>query len=275
MSDFDPDAVDPSTISEEEFLAAYDASRYHRPSVTVDVVVLTVRQGALCVLLVERDGHPFRGCWALPGGFRNPQESLDSAATRELGEETGIELSDAHIEQLGTFGDPGRDPRGDVISVAYLAFVPELPDPRAGSDAAAARFWPVEDLDAADGPVLAFDHANIIAVAAERARAKLEYTNLATFFVSEPFTVADLRRTYSAVWGVELHAANFRRKVTSTPGFLVPTGEHVNLGRGKPAVLFTRGPSTTLSVPILRPDTDPADTDVDADGGTADGAGVA
>jgi 8-oxo-dGTP diphosphatase len=253
---FDPDAVDPASLTEEEFLAAYDPGRYHRPSVTVDVVALTIHHGRLCVLLVQRAGHPFRGCWALPGGYRNPAEPLDAAARRELAEETGIELTDAHIEQLATFGDPGRDPRGDVVSVAYVAFVPDLPLPTAGSDAAAARFWPVEDLGDVDGPPLAFDHADIVAAGVERARAKLEYTNLATFFVSEPFTVADLRRVYSAVWGVELHANNFRRKVTSTPGFLVPTGESVNLGRGKPALLFSRGPATVLSVPILRPDAD-------------------
>ncbi len=241
-------------VTEEEFLASYDASRYHRPSVTVDVAALTIHQGRLSVLLIQRAGHPFRGYWALPGGFRNPDESLDSVATRELAEETGVDLDDAHIEQLATFGDPGRDPRGDVISVAYLAFVPDLPTPSAGSDASAARFWAIEDLDGDDAPELAFDHARIIETAVERARAKLEYTNLATYFVTEPFTVADLRRVYEATWGVELHAANFRRKVTSTPGFITPTGETVNLGRGKPAVLFERGPRSTLTVPILRPE---------------------
>lgn len=258
MPVIDPDTADPAELSEEEYLANYDPTRYHRPSVTVDVVALTIHQGRLSVLLIERAGHPFRGFWALPGGFRDPDESLDAAARRELAEETGVDLDDAHIEQLATFGDPGRDPRGDVISVAYMAFVPDLPLPTAGSDAAAARFWPVEDLEGADAPELAFDHAEIIAAGVERARAKLEYTNLSTFFVSEPFTVADLRRVYEATWGVELHAPNFRRKVTSTPGFITPTGETVNLGRGKPAVLFTRGEATTLAVPILRPDEDGA-----------------
>jgi len=250
-----PSAVsEPAPVgqSEADFLAGYDMSAFTPTTVTVDAVVLTIRQGQLCVLLIERNGHPYRGCWALPGGFKEPDESLDDGVRRELGEETRIDLDEAHIEQLGTYGDPGRDPRGHVVSVAYVALVPDLPLPTAGIDARRARYWPVEDLEGPDAPLLAFDHARIVADGVERARAKLEYTNLATRFVEEPFTVSDLRRVYEAVWGVAVHPANFRRKVTSAPGFAAVTGQTVNLGRGRPAELFERSQPTTLAIPILR-----------------------
>lgn len=251
--------MDERDDAEAEFLAQFDLGTLAPVAVTVDVVALTIRHGLLSVLLVLRAGHPFRHRWALPGGFKQADESLDDAAARELAEETGLDLRRAHLEQLGSYGDPGRDPRGHVVTVAYLAFLPDLPLPVAGSDARLARYWPVADLDGDDAPRLAFDHSRIVGDGVERARAKLEYTNLATRFVEEPFTVADLRRVYEAVWGVALHPNNFRRKVTSTPGFVVPTGVTVNLGRGKPAELFTRGAATTLAVPLLRPERDEAD----------------
>lgn len=238
--------------TEAEFLATYDMAAFAPTAVTVDAVTLTIRQGRLSVLLIQRDGHPYLGAWALPGGFKGPDEALGTAMRRELEEESGIQVAAGHVEQLGTYGDPGRDPRGHVVSVAYLAFIPDLPLPSAGSDARLARFWPLEDLEGPDAPPLAFDHAAILVDGVERARSKLEYTNLATRFVEEPFTVADLRRVYEAVWGSEIHPNNFRRKVTSTPGFAADTGRTVNLGRGKPAELFRRTEPTTLATPILR-----------------------
>jgi 8-oxo-dGTP diphosphatase len=243
---------------EQAFLAAYDPAAFPPTAVTVDVVILTVRQGQLCVLLVRRGAHPQRGRWALPGGFVGARETLDEAARRELTEETGLDTG-AHFEQLATYGDPDRDPRMRVISVAYLALVPDLPRPASGTDAADARFWPVADVTqpAAGGtsdPTLAFDHSRILAHAVDRARAKLEYTSLATTFLEEPFTIADLRRIYEAVWGVPLHPANFRRKVLSTPGFVVPTGDERPTGRGW-AELYTRGATTQLHPAILRPAT--------------------
>src|SRR5262249_15491470 len=144
-------------------------------------------------------------------------------------------------------GDPRRDPRMRVVSVAYLAMVPELPDPVAGTDTTEARFWPVADL-----PPLAFDHTQIVADAVERVRAKIEYTSLATMFLEAPFTGADLRRIYESVWGVELHPANFRRKVLATPGFVTPTGDKGPTGRGW-AELYVRGETTQLHPAILRP----------------------
>jgi 8-oxo-dGTP diphosphatase len=234
---------------EEGFLATYDPHAFPPVAVTVDIAILTVRQGQLSVLLVRRAGHPHQGRWALPGGFVTPAESLDAAAARELAEETGVS-GPAHLEQLRCYGDPGRDPRMRVVSVAYLALVPEPERPVAGSDAAEARFWPVSDVDPG---TLAFDHGRILADAVERARAKLEYTDLATWLLDEPFTVAELRRVYEAVWGVPLHPANFRRKVLATPGFVVATGEEAPTGRGW-AQLYRRGGSARLHPALLRPD---------------------
>ncbi|MFE3880436.1 NUDIX domain-containing protein, partial [Kitasatospora sp. NPDC059146] len=147
--------------AEQEWLAAYDPRAYAPIAVTVDVVALTLRGGRLHVLLVERGAPPYQGCWALPGGFlRAGEEGLDEAAARELAEETGLQgVSEAeaalcrlHLEQLGTYGAPERDPRMHVVSVAYLAFAPDLPDPQAGTDAAAAAWHPVADLDPAPRP---------------------------------------------------------------------------------------------------------------------------
>lgn len=228
-------------------------------SVTVDVAVLTIRDDALSILLVERGAPPHLGAWALPGGFVEPDEDLDDAARRELAEETGTTTDPSHLEQLRTYGSPGRDPRGRVVTVAYLAMVPQPPgggdDPVAGSDAARARYWRVDELalaEGAPGAELAFDHRTIVADAVERARAKLEYTTLATAFVEERFTLADLRHVYECVWGVPVHEGNFRRKVLGTEGFVEPTSERTRATGGRPATLFRAGPATHLHPPILR-----------------------
>jgi 8-oxo-dGTP diphosphatase len=251
----------PGGASDEaaRFLEEYDPRAYPAVAVAVDVVLLTIRQGRLAVLLVRRGEHPHRGRWALPGGFVREDEDLDAAARRELEEETGLDATSAskdmkgvHLEQLRAYGAPGRDPRLRVVSVAHLALVPDLPRPLAGTDAADARFWPVDDLDTPDGPELAFDHARIVSDGVEQARASLERTPLATSFVEGPFTVADLRRVYEAVWGTALHPANFRRKVLSVPDLLVPTGEERATGRGW-AALYTVGSATELRPPLLRP----------------------
>jgi 8-oxo-dGTP diphosphatase len=131
--------------------------------------------------------------------------------------------------------------------------VPDLPAPRAGSDAAAARWWPIEDLGGLDALELAFDHRQIVADGIERARSKLEYTALAAEFVSEPFTIADLRRVYEVVWGVVLDPSNFRRKMLSIDGFLIPTGLTEPTGK-RPASLYGKGHATRLNPPFMRPD---------------------
>jgi 8-oxo-dGTP diphosphatase len=219
--------------------------------VTVDLVVLTIRGGRLQVLVVERGEEPYVGQLALPGGFVRPNEDLPTAAARELAEETGIAESASHLEQLATYGRPDRDPRMRVVSVAYLGLVPDLPDPVAGTDAAASRFMSVDPLLKRPRR-LAFDHGTILADGVERARAKLEYSALAAAFCSGQFTVAELRAVYEAVWGVELDPRNFHRKVTGTPGFLTPTGITTTRGGGRPAQLYTRGPTSQLNPPILR-----------------------
>ena len=241
--------------SEREFLRIYDPAAFPPFAVTADLAVFTIRSGVLAVLLVRRSEHPYQGFWALPGGFVRAGESTDDAARRELTEETGAETFGGHLEQLRTYSAPERDPRMRVVSVAHVALAPDLPDPRPGGDAAAARWWPVEDL-ASEAVPLAFDHAGILADAVERIRSKLEYTTLAAGFVAEPFTIADLRRVYIAVWGEAPDLANFRRKVLGTPGFVVADARSDSSAAGpaggRPPLLYRRGDAVTLHPPMLR-----------------------
>lgn len=220
---------------------------------TVDLVVLTVRDGALSALLVRRGASPYRGRWALPGGFVLRDEDLPAAAARELAEETGLVPDAVHLEQLATYGDPRRDPRGRVVTVAYLALLPDLPAPVAGTDAAAARWSPVDDI--VGGAVrLAFDHTRILADGVERARAKLEYAPLGAAFCPAEFTIAELRQIYEAVWGTTLDPRNFHRKVTGTPGFVVEASGSTTRNGGRPAQLYRRGEATLLHPAMLRPE---------------------
>lgn len=232
---------------------AYDASAHPPFAVTVDLAVFTIRDGSLSLLLVQRANEPFAGRWALPGGFIEPDEDALTAARRELAEETALDTVDAHLEQLATYSAPDRDPRMRVVSVAHVVLAPGLADPTAGSDAGDARWWTIEDLLDDEGPRLAFDHAQIVRDALERVRSKLEYTTLATQFVTEPFTLAELRAVYAAVWGVAPDLGNFRRKVLSTDGFVVPTDERAESSRGPRPLLFRRGPATALQPAMLRP----------------------
>lgn len=219
-------------------------------AVTVDLVVLTIRDDSLQVLLVQRGEAPFKDRWALPGGFVHQDEDLDAAAERELLEETGLSRQDVHLEQLATFGDPRRDPRMRVVTVAYLALAADLPTPSAGTDAADARWRPVDGL--LEGGRLAFDHDEILRSAVERARSKLEYTPLATAFCPPEFTISELRRVYEVVWGGPLDPRNFHRKATKTDGFLVPTNRTTTRDGGRPARLYRSGRITLLYPPLLR-----------------------
>ncbi len=209
--------------------SSLDPTTFPRPAVTVDLVVFTVRDGALELLLVRRREPPHAGEWALPGGFvragdgrSGDGESVEDAAFRELAEETGLGRRDVFLEQLYTFGDPGRDPRARVISVAWYALVrPDLA-PTAGGDASDAAWRPC-----ADRPTLAFDHDAIVSRAVDRLRGKLDYAPVAFDLVGETFTVAELRAVHDAVKGERQDPANFRRRfrrmvedglVTRAPG---------------------------------------------------------
>ncbi len=225
-------------------------------AVAVDLAVLTVREGAFSVLLVRRGVAPFEGRWALPGGFVHSSEDLSDAARRELDEETGIGDMSVHLEQLATYGRPDRDPRGRVISVAYLALVPDLPEPEAGTDAADASWHPVDALLARPRR-LAFDHDQILTDAVERARSKLEYSPIGAAFCGESFTINELRQVYEAVWGCELDPRNFHRKITSTADFVEPTGDRTTRQGGRPAALFRVGTARLLHPPLLRPGLQP------------------
>jgi 8-oxo-dGTP diphosphatase len=232
-------------------MLTYDPRGYSPVAVTVDLVVLTIRDDELEVLLVRRGDEPFVGELALPGGFIRPDEGLRQAAVRELAEETRLTVGAAHLEQLASYGDPGRDPRMRVVTVAYLALVPQMPLPLAGTDAAEASWIAVGSV--LDGGVLAFDHQQILADGVERARAKLEYTPLAAAFCPPEFTIAHLRRVYEIVWDTSLDPRNFHRKVTGTPGFVDPAGTATAGDRGRPAQIYRSGPARQLHPPLLRP----------------------
>lgn len=222
--------------------------------VAVDLVILTLRDSTLHVLLVERGIEPYQGTRALPGGFLdNAGEDILAAAHRELREEANLDASCLHLEQLGAYGAPGRDPRGRVVSVAYLAIAPGLPDPVAGTDAADAAWKPVDGV--LSGCLkLAFDHRQIVVDGVERARAKLEHSALATAFCDQEFTISELQLVYEAVWGVQLDPRNFYRKVQGVPGFIESAGPGRRTTKGRPARLFQAGPRTVLYPPMARPD---------------------
>jgi len=231
---------------------SYDPSQFPAFAVTVDVVVLTLSDNRLHVLLVQRGVEPFEGMWAIPGGFKRPTETLDEAAGRELAEETGVDGASL-LTQFGAYGDPGRDPRMNVVTVGYLAVLRELGEVVAGTDAAAADLVPVSE--ALHGKLeLAFDHDRIVRDAVERVRVDLELRGIATAFVGPTFTLAELRTVYEAVWGVQLDSANFRRSVLAEDGWVIPTGRRARPGStgGKPAELYRAGRMWKYGSPIRR-----------------------
>jgi 8-oxo-dGTP diphosphatase len=219
----------------------------------VDVVVLTILQGELCTLVVRRAEPPFAGRWALPGGPVRVAEDLGDAARRRLEEATGVGVDALRMEQLATYGDPDRDPRRRTVSVAWLAILPVPSASGVGEglrEGSAAEWVPTARLLGPEVP--AFDHRRILVDGLERARAKLEYSGIATAFVDREFTIAALREVYEVVWGHRLDAGNFHRKVTRTEGFVVPTGRRHSEGRGRPAALFTAGSEEVLHPPLTR-----------------------
>jgi 8-oxo-dGTP diphosphatase len=221
--------------------------------IAVDLVILTLRASALHVLVVQRGIEPHLGDHALPGGFlSHTGEDLSAAAHRELSEEAGLDAATLHLEQLGAYGTPGRDPRGRIISVAYLAIAPGLPDPVAGTDAAGASWCPAKEI--LSGQIkLAFDHQEIVAEGVERARGKLEHSALATAFCAPTFTISELQQVYEAVWDVPLDPRNFYRKVQGVDGFIVEVGADRRITKGRPARLFRSGTRSVLHPPLIRP----------------------
>jgi 8-oxo-dGTP diphosphatase len=228
----------------------YDPSLFPPFAVTVDIVILTMSGGTLNVLLVRRGEDPYAGSWAIPGGFKRPTETLDEAARRELVEETGVDVPSL-LTQFGAYGDPGRDPRMNVVTVGYLAVLRDVGAIQAGTDAADAALTPIsqvlnEDLH------LAFDHVHIVRDAIERVRVELEVSGVATAFVGTTFTMAELRAVYEAIWGVQLDAANFRRSIVAEDGWVIPTGRRARPGPagGRPAELYRAGRAWNHGGPI-------------------------
>ena len=235
----------------------YDSSGFPPFAVTVDVVILTMAEGLLQALLVRRGEAPFEGMWATPGGFKRPDETLDAAARRELSEETGVDVPSL-LTQFGAYGDPGRDPRMNVVTVAYLAVLRDVGAIVAGTDAAHAALVPASEI-LEQRIELAFDHLRIVRDAVERVRVELEVSGIATAFVGQTFTMAELRAVYEAIWGVQLDAANFRRSLVGEGargegGWVIPTGLTARPGRGggRPAELYRAGRAWKHGTPIQR-----------------------
>jgi len=205
--------------------------QYPHPAVTTDVAVFTLRDQQLQLLLIRRAEEPYKGHWALPGGFLEIDEDLDSCAKRELKEETGVD--DLYLEQLYTFGRPDRDPRERVISVTYYALVPaDKLNLSAGSDATEASWFPLQAL-----PRLAFDHEEIILLARERLAAKTHYSTIAFQLMPETFTLSELQVVYEILRNEKLDKRNFRKWVLSL-GQLEETGGKRRNGNHRPAKIY-------------------------------------
>ncbi len=215
-----------------------------RHAVSVDVVIFSVREHDLQVLLVQCGAQPFRGRWAIPGGFVHPNEALDDAARRELAEETDVQ--DVYLEQLYTFGAPRRDPRGRVITVAYFALVGAEVTPSAG-DAAEAAWHSVYEQ-----PELAFDHAEILQYAHQRLRYKLEYTSVGFELLPNEFTLSELQAAYEVVLAEKLDKRNFRRRILEADILNETSRYRAGEGQGRPARLYRYKKNAVLEVKARR-----------------------
>lgn len=204
---------------------------YPCPALTVDTVIFTLREAQLQVLLIQREEAPYGGMWALPGGFVRLSESLEAAALRVLNEETG--LKKAYLEQLSAFGDPARDPRGRVVTIAYFALI-SMDTPTSSESYSLTRqacWFPLEKL-----PPLAFDHALIVGYALQRLRDKLKYSVIGFELLPAEFTLSELQATYEMILGEKLDKRNFRRRILETE--LLEITPHMRMGEGRPAHLY-------------------------------------
>ncbi|MDO8622756.1 MAG: NUDIX domain-containing protein [archaeon] len=180
---------------------------FEKPSVTVDIVIFTIKDNELKVLLVKRGIEPFKEMWAIPGGFIKMEESLEESAKRELSEETGVR--DVYLEQLYTFGDVNRDPRGRVITVSYFALIkPEGLKLKASTDASEAKWFSVYNI-----PNLAFDHKKILDYALKRLKWKFEYTTIVFSILPQKFTLTHLQNVYEIIFNKKIDKRNFRKKI--------------------------------------------------------------
>lgn len=218
-------------------------------NLAADVVILSIRDHRLEVLLIRRGKPPFEGELAIPGGFLEEGENLLQAAERELREETALDGLSPLLEEVGTYSDPDRDPRGRVVSVVFVAMVPDPPLAQAGGDAAAAQWTPV---DRALSEPLAFDHHRILSDAVDRARRLFEHTTAAAAFCQEEFTITELRRVYETVWRTPVDPGNFHRRVTRIEGFLEATGRTTTREGGRPAALYRAEKSQWLRTSLPR-----------------------
>jgi len=204
---------------------------YPHPALTTDIVIFTIRQEELKVLLIKRALPPHKGEWALPGGFVNLDESLEEGARRELEEETGV--TGVFLEQLYTFGQPDRDPRERVITVAYYALIPtDTIEIRAATDAEGVSWFGMHEL-----PELAFDHRKILDMAHRRLVDKLDYSTIAFQFMPKEFTLPELQQVYELILGEPLDKRNFRKRILSLD-VVKETGEKRKEGAHRPAMLY-------------------------------------
>ncbi|KQU25522.1 NUDIX hydrolase [Methylobacterium sp. Leaf94] len=248
-------------MTEDDFLRAYDPAAFARPALTVDLVLMGLRAGRPAVLLVQRTQHPHAGRWALPGSFVRLDETLDGAAERVLRDKAGFapaEVAETHREQLYTFGALDRDPRMRIVTVAYLALMPEAAFAAALARAAAVAAGPSAALldvpwsGEAEGPVaafapgdpdrrtplrLAFDHAAILTLAVQRLRGKLDYSDVAFALLPEAFTLRQLQDVHEAILGTSLNKPAFRRRMLDR-GWLAPTGAREAGTSFRPAELY-------------------------------------
>lgn len=209
----------------------YDVTKFSRPSVTVDVLFFTIKDNKLQVLLIKRAAWPYMGYWALPGGFVRMKEDLDSAAAREIFEECGVK--DLFLEQLYTFGDPKRDPRTRVITVAYYALAPETEIKEIQRDEVKeAGYFPVDDL-----PRMAFDHKQIIQIGFERLKAKIGYSSIAFALLPKQFSLSEIQNVYEIIYGKKIDKRNFRKWILSS-GLLASTGKMKKGMAHRPALLY-------------------------------------
>ena len=234
------------STDQSAFLKAYNPDHYERPSVTVDLVIFTVVDSDLKVLLIKRSEHPFKGVWALPGGFVQVSnegaqgEDIEAAAHRELAEETGLPANSCFLEQLYTFGRAGRDPRMRVVSVAWYALIPpeQASSIQAGDEAAKVGWFSASD--EVPWMRMAFDHAEILQMGVERIQGKINYTDIAFELVRPTFTVGELRDVYEAIQGRSHDARNFRRRFQRmiADGLVEQAPGKRHLGKSRPAKVW-------------------------------------